>query len=84
MLQVQNVTEVITKCYRYKMFYYNLKQKFIAKCIRFFIAKRDSFITKCERYYKMRFFTNKMRQSLQNAMTITKYIGENFKKTCFL
>ena len=30
-----------------------MRQKFITKCVRFFITKCDSFITKCDSYYKM-------------------------------
>ena len=31
-----------------------MRQKFITKCVRFFITKCDDFITKCDSYYKMR------------------------------
>ena len=34
--------------------YYKMRQKFITKCVRFFDTKCDSFITKCDSYYKMR------------------------------
>ena len=59
-----------------QLFYYKIRQKFITKCVRFFIAKCDSYyklrvllqnatvITNCEFYYKM-------RQLLQNATFIT-------------
>ena len=40
---LQNLTDVI-----------KMRQKFIAKCVRFFITKCDSFITKCGSYYKRR------------------------------
>ena len=50
------------------LFHYKMRQKFITKCIRFFITKYDSittkydsittkctdFITNCDSYYKMR------------------------------
>ena len=31
-----------------------MRQKFITKCVRFFITKCDNFITKWDSYYKMR------------------------------
>ena len=40
--------------------YYKMRQNFITKCVRLFIAnataitKCDDFITKCDSYYKMR------------------------------
>ena len=46
-------------------------QKFIAKCVRFFITKCDSFILKCDSYYKFRRFYYKMRQLLQNVTFMT-------------
>ena len=65
----------ITKCDRYyynvrQLFYYKMRQKFIAKCGRFFVTKRDSFILKCNSYYKLRQFDYKMWQLLQNATFI--------------
>ena len=54
-----------------QLFYYKLRQKFITKCVRFFITKCDSFTTKCDRYYQLRQFYYKMRQLLQNATFIT-------------
>ena len=54
---LQNATKV----------YYKMRQKFITKCVKFFIAKSDS-------YYKMRRFYNKMRQLLQNVASITKCV----------
>ena len=50
------------------LFHYKMRQKFITKCIRFFITRYDSittkydsittkctdFITNCDSYYKMR------------------------------
>ena len=45
-------------CKMWQLFYYNTRQKFITKCVRFF-------------YYKMRQFYYKMRQLLQNATFIT-------------
>ena len=48
-----------------------MRQKFIKKCVRFFITKCDSFITKCDSYYKLRRFYDKIRQLLQNATFIT-------------
>ena len=39
-----------------KLFYYEMRQKFITKCVKFFITKCHSFITKCNSYYKMRRF----------------------------
>ena len=52
---LQNVTDIITKCNSY----------FITKCFRFFIRKCDSFIIKCDSYYKLRPFHSKMRRLLQ-------------------
>ena len=40
--------------------YYKMRQKFISKCVRFFITKCDSFIMKFDRYCKM-------QRLLQNA-----------------
>ena len=42
--------------------YYKMRQKFITKCVRFFITKCDSFVTKCDSYYKLRQFYYKLRQ----------------------
>ena len=50
--------------------YYKMRQKFITKCVRFFITKCDNFITICDSYYKLRQFYYKMRQLLQNATFI--------------
>ena len=49
---------LITKCDRYyykmrQLFYYKMRQKFIATCVRTFFTKYDSFVTKCDSYYKM-------------------------------
>ena len=51
--------QFITKCdkHYYKMrqqFCYKMWQKFITKCVRFFIRKGDTFVTKCDSFYKMR------------------------------
>ena len=42
-----------------QLFYYKIRQNVITKCVRFFITKCDSFITKCKitkcnNYYKTR------------------------------
>ena len=42
-----------------QLFYYKIRQNVITKCVRFFITKCDSFvtkykITKCNNYYKTR------------------------------
>ena len=34
-----------------------MQEKFIMKCVRFFIKKCDFFITKCDSYYKNRFLS---------------------------
>ena len=44
-----------------------MRQKFITKCARFFIAKYNSCITKCDSCYKLRRFYYKMRRLLQIA-----------------
>ena len=44
-----------------------MRQKFITKRARFFIAKYDSCITKCDSCYKLRRFYYKMRRLLQTA-----------------
>ena len=36
-----------------QLIYYKMRQKFVAKCVRFFFTNCDSFITKCDSYYKM-------------------------------
>ena len=36
-----------------QLFYYKMQQKFIKKCVSFFITKCDSFVTKCDIYYKI-------------------------------
>ena len=65
----QNITDIITKCD--KLFYYKMRQKFITKCVRFYITKCDSFNIKCDSYYKLRRFYYKMQQLLQNATFMT-------------
>ena len=45
-----------------------MQQKFIAKCVRFFITKWDSFTTNCTSNYKTRRFYYKMWQLLQNSL----------------
>ena len=35
-------------------FPYKMRQKFIAKYVRFFITEPDSFVTKCDSYFKLR------------------------------
>ena len=47
----------------------------IAKCVRIFIRKCDSFVKKHGRYYEMYRFYYKMRQLLQNAIFIVKCVG---------
>ena len=47
-----------------QLFYYKMREKFITKCVRFFI-------TKCDSCYKLRQLYYKMRQLLQNATFIT-------------
>ena len=44
-----------------QLFYYKMRQKFITKCVGFFITKCNSFVTKCDdfittfnSYYKLR------------------------------
>ena len=56
---LQNAIDIITKCDR-------MRQKFITKCIGFFITKCGSFITKCDSYYVATIL-------LQSAIVITKY-----------
>ena len=56
-----------------QLFDYKIRQKFITKCLSFFITKCDSFITKCDSYYKLRQLYYKMRRLLQNATFITNY-----------
>ena len=50
-----------------QLLYYKMRQKFITKCVGFFIKECDSFITKCENYYKLRQLYYKMRRLLQIA-----------------
>ena len=47
-----------------QLFYYKMREKFIAKCVRFFIPK-------CDSCYKLRQLYYKMRQLLQNVTFIT-------------
>ena len=49
-----------------QLFYYKIRQNFITKLDSYFITKCDSFITKCDNYYKIRRFYYK------NATVITK------------
>ena len=70
----------ITKCKRYRynmrqLFYHKIRQKFITKLVRFFITKCDSFITICIGFFKM-------RQLLQIATFITKFIGTRVLRNC--
>ena len=53
-----------------QLIYYKMRQKFITKCLRFFI-------TKCNSCYKLRQFYYKMRQLLQNATFITNCDSTN-------
>ena len=69
---------VITKRDRY---YYKMRQKFITKCVKFFITKCDSFITKCDSYNKLAQLYYKIRQLLQNATFITNY-DSTFHSNC--
>ena len=57
---LHNATDVITKRDSY----------FITKCVRFFITKCDSFITKCNSYYKM--------WRLLQIATVQFYINSTF------
>ena len=65
-----------------QLLYHKMRQKFIAKRVKYFITKFDSFITKCDSfitkcdcYYKMCQFCYKLRQLLQNATFITECVG---------
>ena len=49
-----------------------MQQKFITKCVRFYVTECESFIAKCDSYCKMRRFYPKIRQLLKNAKFITK------------
>ena len=60
---IQNATAILLQ----------IRQKFITKCVSFFITKCDSFITKCDSYYKLRQLYYNMRRLLQNATFITNY-----------
>ena len=53
-----------------------MRQKFITKCVRFFITKCDRFITKCDSYYKLRQFYYKMRVITKCDSTITDWWNE--------
>ena len=55
--------------------YYKLRQKFVTKCVRFFVTKCDSFITICNSYYKMCELCYNMQQLLQNAKFIKTCVG---------
>ena len=66
----------LTKCDRYC---YKMWQKFITKCVRFFITKCNSFITKCDSYYKLRQLYYKIRQLLQNVTFITNCDSTSMK-----
>ena len=70
-----------------QLFYYNMRQKFITKCVRFFITKCNSFITKCDSYYKTRrllqiatvqhsFSEVKIKPSTLNIFTFNPNLGE--------
>ena len=39
-----------------QLIYYKMRQKFVTKCVRFFITNCDSFITKCDVYYKLQHY----------------------------
>ena len=54
----------------------------ITKCVWFFITKCDSFITKCNTYYKIPRFCYKMRQLLENATFITNCDSTNMLHKC--
>ena len=47
-----------------QLFYYKIRQKFISKCVRFFIEnatvllQNATVITKCDVYYKLRQYIN--------------------------
>ena len=57
-----------------QLFYCQMQQKFITKCVRLFITKCDSFVTKRNSYYKM-------RQLLQNVTFITNCDTTQVKAT---
>ena len=46
-----------------QLFYYKTRQKFITKCVRFFITKCNSFITKCDVYYKLRQYNKESEEN---------------------
>ena len=66
--------DTIIKCDK---FYYNIRQLFYHKKRQ--SAKCNSFITNCDRYYKMWRFYYKMQQLLQNVTFITNCVS-NFSK----
>ena len=55
-----------------QLFYYKMRQKFNTKCLRFFIAKYDSF------FYKMRQLLQIATALLQNATFITNCSSTDF------
>ena len=69
-----------------QLFYYKIRQRFITKCVRFFlqnatfllqnatvITNHDDFITKCASYYKMR----RLLQIATVRTLIQLYFGNN-------
>ena len=60
-----------------QLFYYKMRQKFIAKCVRFFITKCDSFISKCGSYYKLRRFLQ-IDTVHSHYSYLTQSINDNF------
>ena len=50
-------------------------QSHVLKCVRFFITKCDSFVTKYVRYYKICRFYYQVRKLLQNTIIITKCVS---------
>ena len=78
---------ILTLYYKYdrhyykmgQLFYYKMRQNLIAKCVRCFVTKCDSFITKFDSYCKMRQFYYKIRRSLQNAPIQTAITNFSYK-----
>ena len=63
-----------------QLFCYKMQQKFITKCVCFFITKYDRFIIKDNSYYKLQQCYYKMRQLLPIATIITNCDSKVSKK----
>ena len=70
---VRYATGISTKCD--SLYYYKMRQKFIKKCVRFFITKYDHFMTKCDSYYKMWRFCFKMQQFVKKCTPVHLYFN---------